>query len=420
MNKLHFKNTFGLLFFFFGSILNTNAQVATTNDADYIKTISVRPLLTNVFAPFIKLNETLAVSFDDLNADMQEYTYQITHCDFDWNPTNLTETEYIVGYANDRIRNYETSFNTLQPYVHYQFQIPNQNTRIRITGNYLISVLNEDEEIVFSRKFVIYQNKTNVGVSIHRGRSLIDRQDKQSVQFTVYHPNLRINNPSQEIKTVLLQNNDWKTAITDVKPQFIRGDQLLYKYDKQTSFWAGNEFLFFDSKSIRTAGPNIHSIKQGEDLYETLLYTDEERKNKPYTLDQDINGNFVVRILNGDGNLEADYTWVHFSLAVSEENKNKTIFVNGNFNDWQLINSNKMMYNKEAAVFEAKILLKQGFYNYNYVSLNTENLVDPTTIDGSFYQTENEYTVLVYYRKTGSRYQEIIGLGKGNSINIRN
>jgi len=414
------KQSYFLLFILFGNILAIQSQ-AENESLAHIKSIIVKPNLTNTYAPFIKIDETLTVMFDDLNANMEDYSYKITHCDFNWKPTNLIETEYITGFASDRIRDYEASFNTLQPYVNYRFQIPNKNTRIRITGNYLISVLNENEDVVFTRKFIVYQNKTSVGVTIHKSRTLNDYKSKQTVQFVVHHPNVLINNPSQEIKAVILQNNDWKTAITNLKPQFIRGSQLLYKYDKKASFLAGNEFLFFDTKSIRISGPNIHSVIQGKDLYETLLYTDEQEHGNAYTSSQDINGNFVIRILHGeDSNIEADYSWVHFSLATLNKNEQKDIYINGSFNDWQLNKTNKMAYNRETGMFEAKILLKQGFYNYNYIEISKNKISKPAYINGSFYQTENDYTVLIYYHKIGSRYQEIIGIGKSNSINTRN
>ena len=173
----------------------------------------------------------------------------IEHCTVDWESSNLLVSEFINGYAEDRILNYENSFNTLQPYTNYTLTIPNENTVIKVSGNYRILVLDEDEAIVFKRRFVVYEPEVTVGVPIYRSRDISFIDSKQSVEFIINHPNFRINNPNQEIKPVILQNNNWATAITGLKPQFFRGSQLLYKYNKETSFWGGNEFLYFDSKS---------------------------------------------------------------------------------------------------------------------------------------------------------------------------
>ena len=225
-----------------------NSQT-TISDSENIKTVILKPNAVNFYAPIVRLNEPLNLSFDDLNADEHDYTYRIEHCNIDWSPSGLRDSEVVDGYVEDRIRNYENSFNTLQPFTHYKISFPNENTRLKISGNYKIYVYNEDEEVVFERRFVVYEAKTIIGVSVHRSRDLAKIQTHQSVEFIVDNPNFRINNPKQELFPVILQNNNWDTAISGLKPQFFRGNQLIYKYNKETSFLAGNEFLYFDSKS---------------------------------------------------------------------------------------------------------------------------------------------------------------------------
>ncbi|MCF6181319.1 DUF5103 domain-containing protein [Lutibacter sp.] len=389
-------------------------------ESNYIKTVILKPNSTNSYAPILKLGDKLMLSFDDLNADETEYYYKIEHCTYNWNISNLNSSEYIDGFDKDRIRDYENSFNTLQPYTHYQVHFPNEYTRIKISGNYLISVLNEDEEVIFQRKFILFQPKVIVGVYIHKSRDVATIETKQSVEFVINHPNLIFNNASEEIKPVILQNDNWQFSITNLKPQFYRGTQLLYKYDKETSFWAGNEFLYFDSKSIRNS--NLHIVKSelGKQLYHTYLYPNEPRVNEPYTLYPDIDGNFIIRTLDGENpNTDADYSWVHFSLKMPKL-KNESVYVNGNFNNWKLNATNKLVYNEILQQYEVAILLKQGFYNYEYVTLNKNNQISNHEISGSHYQTENNYTVLVYYKKFGSRYTQVIGVGYGNSEKLTN
>lgn len=390
-------------------------------EASHIKTIVFKPTSTNSYVPIVKLGEKLRLTFDDLNADEHDYTYKIEHCTIDWDTSNLSESEYINGYAEDRIRDYENSFNTLQLYTNYTLSLPNEDTKIKISGNYKLSVLNEDGEVIFKRRFVVYEPKVTVGVTIYKSRDISTINTKQSVEFIINHPNYRINNPGEEIKPVILQNNNWKTAITGLKPQFYRGTQLLYKYNKETSFWGGNEFLYFDSKSIRNTTISIGRVELGTELYQTYLYTNEERIDLPYTLFPDVNGNFIIRTLNGqNSNTDADYSWVHFSLNCLENLDGKDIYIHGNFNNWQLNESNKLRYNQNSGLYEAQILLKQGFYNYQYVTKNQKGVMSNYDIDGSHYQTENDYTVLVYYKKFGSRYTKVIGVGFGNSEKINN
>jgi hypothetical protein len=411
----------GFLFFCFLCVVQFGFSQTDDMDAAHIKTIILKPVAINSYAPIVQLGEKLQLTFDDLNADEHTYSYKIEHCNMDWGKSNLLKSEFVNGFAEDRIRAYENSFNTLQPYTNYSVTIPNETTKLTISGNYLISVLNEDEDVVFMRRFVVYEPIVTVGVAVFKSRDISYFNTKQSVEFTINTPNLLINNPSEEIFPVILQNNNWQNAIMGLKPQFFRGNQLLYKYNKETSFWGGNEFLYFDSKSIRSSSLNIANVELGEDLYHTYLFTDEERRNQSYTLYPDVNGNFVIRNLNGENsNTDADYSWVYFSLKSSLNLEGKEIYVSGNFNNWQLNDTNKLNYNEALSLYEAKLLLKQGFYNYQYVTKATDGKISIYDIDGSFYNTENDYTVLIYYKKFGSRYTKVIGVGYGNSEKINN
>ena len=415
---MRYYSIFFFIIFFQSSFSQESADVFETEN---FKTILLKPSRSNSYSPVIKLNESFTFSFDDLEATQQDYYYKIDHYTYDWQPSGLSSREFIDGYEEDRIRNIENSFNTLQFFTHYSVNFPNRNTKITISGNYKISILNEEDETLFTRKFIIYEPKVDVGVTVHRSRDISTTREAQSVQFVINHPRLLIDNPKAEIKTVLLQNNDWNTAITNLEPQYFRGTQMIYRYIDKMNFWSGNEFHFFDSKSLRNSTINIARVESGRELYHTYLYTDEERIDKPYTNYPDINGNFVVRNVNGENSsLDADYTWVHFSLECLEDLDGKKLYVNGNFNNWKHNNSNEIVYNSDSHLYETKILMKQGFYNYQYSTIDENNNHSNYDIDGSFYQTENDYSVLVYYHKFGSRYDSVIGFGRGNSENIQN
>lgn len=377
-----------------------------------IKSIQLKPLEETNFSTIVPLGKTLLLSFDDLDADQKEYSYKIEHMNSDWKPSKIFTNEYIVGFNQNRIIKYENSFNTLQNYTHYRVQIPNSRTKIIKSGNYLISVLDVSQNVVFTRKFTLYESKTLVGVSIVRSRNTRITNQQQTVQFTINYNTNEIRNPSQEIKTVVLQNNIWETAISNLKPQFFRNNQLVYKYYDKSNFWSGNEYLNFDNKQIRNSTIQIARVEK-KDIYHAYLYNQEPRNLKPYTYFPDINGQFVIRTTEANNAFtEADYAMVHFSLD-TEEITNKEIYVYGAFNDFEITSENKMEFNTVTKRYEVALLLKQGFYNYTFVTKGQNNTVNTHEINGSFYQTENEYTVLVYYKAFGGNYQQVIGVGTG-------
>ncbi|RLK03379.1 type IX secretion system plug protein [Tenacibaculum discolor] len=386
--------------------------------AQNIKTVQLRPKNNpNFYAPIVRLGDVLKLSFDDLDADSKQYQYKIEHMTHDWKPSSMTSNQYIEGFEQNEIINFTNSFNTLQPYTHYSVEIPNQNTIITKSGNYLISVIDEDYEVVFTRRCVFYEDITTVGVAAFRSRNAATTNQQQTVQFSVNHPGLQINTPSQEINVTLFQNHNWNTAITNLQPIFIKPQQLLYNHTVKTNFWGGNEFLNFDTKFIRNSSLNVARVER-KNLYHSYLYTDEPRNDKIYTYNPDINGQFVVRtterdVVDNRDNTEADYSLVHFSLEAFEPYENKEVFVYGAFNNYELSEENKMTYDSSQKIYKTTLPFKQGFYNYSYATLDNNKNVDLHEVDGSFYQTENEYTVIVYYKPFGEIYDRVIGVGYG-------
>lgn len=385
-----------------------------SSSAQNIRTIELKSPNSKVNAAIFPLGSTLELSFDDLDGDNKEYQYKIEHMTYDWKPSNLNSNQYINGFNQNYINNITNSFNTLQNYTHYSVQIPNQNMSITKSGNYLISVLNDDDELVFSRRCVFYESLTEVGVSVLRSRNVKTLDEQQTVHFIVNYPNLRVKNPNQEINVVVFQNNNWHTAIFNLQPQYFKVNQLIYNYVNKTNFFGGNEFLNFDSKQIRNT--TLHIAKtELTDVFHHHLYMDKPRVKMPYRHNPDINGDFIIRTLDGnDNSTEADYSTVHFYLDSSEPFPNKDVYVYGAFNNFSLEDLNRMQYDEKEKVYRADFSLKQGFYNYGYVTVDhNSKKVNLTEIDGSFSQTENEYTVIVYYKPIGDIYYQAIGVGNG-------
>lgn len=414
------KIKFSLIFLLFTSLIFGQVE-NEINPPEYIKTINFKGNTPESQLPVLKLGDNLVLEFDALNGDEADFYYKIEHFNYDWTPSNLVKSEYLRGFDNQRIREYENSFNTYQIYSNYRLQIPNEQTRrLLVTGNYMIKIYNDDDELVFSRKFMIYENKVSVGVAIKRSRDVSSIQEKQSVDINISSNSMNFNNPKQTVNTLIIQNNNLYNAISGLKPQYMLGNELIYKYNTESSFWAGNEYLFIETKDLRVATLGTQFIELKE-LYNNYLFTDIIRADRPYTYNPDINGNFLITAVDADDpSIEADYAWVHFSLQHKELFGDKNIHVYGNFNNYAIDDSTKMEFNERTGFYHAPILLKQGFYNYKYVIVDNDGTIDEGSISGNFYQTENNYKVLVYYRDLGARYDKIIGFGEANSVNISN
>jgi hypothetical protein len=387
-----------------------------------IKTVSFVQNKQNV-VPIFQLGDAFQLQFDDLYGTDASYFYEIVHCDYNWNPSDIQKRDYLQGFDNQRIQESSSSFNCLQIYTHYLLPFPNSTTQLKISGNYMLKIFNEDKEVVFSRKFIVYENLATVPIQIKRARTVTNLDSKHNLEFTIKSNVINFQNPLKNIKTILLQNGKFNTAISNIKPQFTIGNDLVYKYDTPTQFWAGNEFLYFDNKEIRIANNTISRVDSQKDIYSSYLFTNEARANSNYYNNQDVNGNFVIRRLFAENSdIEADYAWVYFSLSAPLfRSSDGSIYVTGMFNNYALTTENKMEYNPEKAIYEKAILIKQGFTNFEYLAVKPNGSIDSeNAIDGNYFQTENEYTVLVYYKEDTDRFTRIIGKGSASSLNLIN
>lgn len=413
--RLNLKQIF-LLFFAIQSLAQIQEEV---NPPENIKTVIFKGPTEDQF-PIVQLGDPIYLEFDDILAVEQDYYYKIVHCDYDWTPSDLLKSQYLIGMDNQRIINYENSYSTLQPYSNYQLTIPNTNVRLRVSGNYVLEIYNSSYELQFSRRFIVYQDLVKVGAVVKRSRDFNFLDEKQSVQFSIFAAGFRWVNPKKEVKVAIIQNYQWTSAISNIVPQYTLGDELVYKYDQETSFYGGNEFLNFDTSDLRAPTAAISRI-EFMDIYHHYLFPDMYRWDRPYTYFPDINGDFVIRTLQGEnGSREAEYTAVHFTLPYTERIGLDDVYVYGKYNNYALNEENKMVYNDKTGDLEATLLLKQGFYNYNYLLKRSDGTTEPNAIGGNFHFTENNYLILVYYRNFGDLYDSIIGLGTANSRTISN
>ncbi|MFZ9942396.1 MAG: DUF5103 domain-containing protein [Bacteroidia bacterium] len=382
-----------------------------------IKSVVLEQSGLKLSEPILKLgtDESLALSFDDLDADNKYYAYTLIHCNADWTPSNLLQSDYLQGFSEDRITDYKASFNTIQPYTNYRLVIPGREVRPILSGNYLLMVYpeGEPEKPVITRRMMVVEPRTVIDGVVHRATTVQDRDSKQEVDFSVAYQGLQVANPFDEIKVVIKQNGRWDNAITGLKPLFLKDNLLEYSYDDENTFSAGNEFRNFDTRTLRILTQNVKEILKGNDGYTVLLFPSESRSFKRYAVESDINGRFLIRNQDGrDDDLEGEYVRVKVVLKhdlITDGN----FYVFGSLSDWRCGPSNKMAYNYDEGTYEALLYLKQGYYDYVFAFLKDGSSgYDETLVEGSHYETVNEYTILVYHRQTGSRADKLVGVRK--------
>ena len=383
-----------------------------------IKTLLCHKIQDELSLPLLNLNaeDQLLVSFDDLDADIKDYYYTIIHCNSDWTASDLMQSEYISGFTDEPITAYEFSFNTLQQYTHYSFSFPTEEMKALLSGNYVFKIFEEGGKTVAYKRFMILETKVTIEAQVRRATLAEDRKTKHEIDFTIKHPNLVVADPFSDIKVTIKQNNKEDNAITDLTPIFVKNNELVYDYEDDNTFWANNEFRHFDIKSLRFQSDRIKAITYDSTYNHVYLFKDRTRPFDRYSIEPDINGKFLIKSQEGwKSSIEADYAFVHFTLPV-DHIRYGDLYILGEFSDWELKEDFKLEYNDEQKQYEGSIYLKQGYYNYHYAlnEISTDR-VDISFIEGTHYQTRNDYYIYVYYRSVGDRYDRFVGFLKTSS-----
>ncbi len=371
--------------------------------------------------PIIDLNssEKLVLRFDDLDADYKNYAYTIIHCDAHWQPSDLMEYEYIEGFYEDRISNYAFSRNTRKPFTHYWLEFPNANMQPKLSGNYLLKVFidGSPDEVIFTRRFMVFEQKVNISATVNQATDLYFRDIKQEIDFTINTSGYAISNPYRDLRVLIRQNGRWDNAIYGLQPRLVQGNELIYDYEDGNLFHGGNEFRNFDTKSLRYRSLNVAEINSIPNAWEVILSPDKERRFMSYTSQNDINGKFLIKTEDyPDDMLESDYAWLHFTLAQNQPLTDGNVYVMGELTDWNFSQKNRMKYNYRDSQYELKLLLKQGFYDYQYVYLEDgKDVADVSRFEGSHSIAENDYTIYVYHRKPGNVHDSLVGVQYINS-----
>jgi len=387
-----------------------------------IKTVLFHRAGWEMSRPIIELgkNERLLLSFDDLDADFKNYQYTIIHCNSDWQPSSLNVADYINGFTTDYITEYKPSINTLQSYTHYRLTFPGKEVRPRISGNYILKVfLDNPDNVVITQRFKIFEPRVNIDGTVRQATVIEDRNYRQEIVFTIQHNNYRILNPYNNLKVVIQQNERNDNKISNLKPSLIRNNELVYEYEYGNVFDGNNEFRFFDLKNLKIATEGVDRIHIRNSAYHVFLTPDERRSFRRYTRQDDINGKRVIKNEEArDSDTEAEYTHVYFTLAYPAPLIHGHVYIMGALTGWEMNDDAKMIYNYQNKSYEKALYLKQGYYNYTYAFLeNGHDAADIAFIEGTHSQTENDYTIFVYYREPNDFYDRLIGVKYLNSRN---
>lgn len=388
-----------------------------------IRTVRFHPIGDEMGMPLIQLNSSqqLVLMFDDLYADYMNLSYTIIHCNADWTPTGLLQQEYLSNYQDVYIQNYEYSVNSYFSYTNYALTIPNNNLRFKKSGNYIIKVYANDDksDLVLTRRFMIYENMVDIGGTVKRATMVEYMNQRQEIDFFINHGTYPIPNPFRDLKVYLMQNQRWDNAITELKPQFIQNQKLLYQYDRENTFEGNSEYRFFDLKNMRTLSQNVRRIDL-DSAFTAYLKIDQSRAINRYSVIPDINGQYVIRKLDAENSdYEADYVYVDFMLEAPAPLEDSDVYIFGKVSDWKLLREYKMNYDYNRNAYRARVLLKQGYYNYMYATYDKKSRsANLSEIEGTHWETENSYQILVYHREVGQRYDRLVGFSQLSSEDL--
>ena len=360
--------------------------------------------------PIINLNtsDQIYIDFDKVSDDLlTRMRYKIVYCNADWTINrNLSEMEYLEGFNDNVIDDYAASFNTTVSYTHYSLKIPNNEVNLKLSGNYTVLVYDENEdedEILLTACFSVLDSKVNIVPKVSSITD-IDANDKnQQVSFELKY-NFPIRDPQNDLKVSVRQNNRLDNKRKDIKPTYIQSSVLRYEHNRNLIFAAGNEYNRFDISSRRSNGMNVARIDYRRPFYYMYVIPSLIKTKPSYSYDQDQNGRVIYRNLDADDiNIEGDYFYTYFTLQADDPLPND-VYINGAFTNNTFSEKYKMKYDRDNREYNLTLLLKQGIYNYQYLTNgSTED------ITGNFHETENEYTVYVYYRPSGQLYDSFIG-----------
>lgn len=379
-----------------------------------IKTLQVGVANKKNVGPVIGLNSTdvIEINFDALHHASGWFAYKITHCNADWTPSSLSAAEYMKGFQNPSIDDFANSLNTNVSYTNYRLFLPNEDVQFKVSGNYVVSVYNENTpgKIAFTACFSVVDSKVKIIGLVNNNTRSNFNDTCQQLSFVVKHPEYDIKSPKTDLKAFVYQNGHRSITSDSIVPHSVRQGEIVFQNNPGLTFKAGNEYRKMEFLDNQGNGIHIKRTQYKRPYYYIELMTDYIRRNSPYIYDQDRNGRFVIRSSEvEDADTEACYSYVHFCLK-SDSIEGGKVYLDGQLFNNTLNSQNEMIYNPENNTYEKTVLLKQGTYNYQYLIVNDENTDNAQTIEGNFAETENEYLIMIYHRPAEIQYDKLIGV----------
>lgn len=404
----------------FGVSVLAQDQVFNRN----IKTVKLYRAGDQTSFPIVFLNSTegLELHFDDFDNRVKNYYYTFQLCNADWSPSILHPFEYIKGFQNVRITNYRNSSLSMARYVHYQANVPDRNCYPSRSGNYLLKVFldNDTSKLVFTKRMVVGDTRASIGAQVLQPFNSTLYRTGQKINVAVQTDNrIQVMSPN-DLKIVILQNNNWQTSVFIDKPTIYRGNYYEYSDEAYTGFPAAKEFRWIDLRSLRLKSDRMLDIDTHKDTTEVTVIPDPNRSSQIYVYYRDLNGSYTIETLESINPFwQGDYAVVHFTYFPPNNRPfpGNDLYLFGELTNYASDTSGKMSFNKERGAYEKTMFLKQGFYNYLYAlkSSTGKSLPDFSQTEGNYYGTENSYIVLVYYRPFGARADEVIAYTSVNS-----
>lgn len=356
--------------------------------------------------------EPIRINFDELSHDYHRYTYRIEHCDADWTPSEgLFASDYIQGFYDDNtIDDYQQSLSTYQLFTHYSLTIPNDKLRLTMSGNYRLTVLddNNDDKPVLVACFMICENTAGIKFRVITDTDADINGRHQQLNMEVSYGNLDVTAPQEQLHTVVLQNHRWDNAVYNPRSQFTMRDGLRWEHCRELIFLAGNEYHKFETLDPTHTTMGLASVGWDDVNSQWHAYVEPDYPQKNYTYDVDANGSFLIRNSdNTDNATMSDYILTHFELHAPRQKG--PVYLSGVWTNGELTPQYEMKWNDEMQVYENTVMLKQGYYSYRYLVLNSDGTLSSISSEGNFFETENRYDVLLYFRAPGDRADRLVG-----------
>ena len=369
-------------------------------------------------------DDWVTISFDHFTHDYRRFIYKIVHCNADWTPSNLFEVDYMDGFNNQPIEDYENSLNTTMLYTHYRLNLPNDDIQFKVSGNYRVEIFldeNDDENEensefriqnsgltpVATACFRVVEPRMGLNVSVTTNTDIDTNLSHQQVAFTLNYTPGEVMDPATEIKPYVYQNNRTDNMVSLVKPIYVSPGRLEYRHNRALIFPAGNEYRRFEVINMHYATQGVDEISYFAPYYHATLLPDAPRRN--YSYDEDHDGRYFIRYnMALDTDTEADYLFVHFTLNMPRRTGGN-FYLTGEFTYNDFDPTCQATYNDDAQAYEATLLLKQGAYDFMYLWVPEGSTAGQTgPAEGNFYEAENEYQVYIYHRPFGGRYDRLV------------